>query len=614
MKTSKNLVALTVLSIITYISVSFFLTESINSILYYSMFLFIIIMISILTISIIDQKFHLYKDRKKHVMKEIDKNNKIIKENLLMNERFHKIDEENKKLVNQALMFDELFYESLDLSNQMVFVKDMTGRYKYINQTFLDSYNLDKESIIDKTDHIFLRYDRFKPVIQKDLRDDELLKSGVKESLITNTSIPRDFGDDIIIRTHKSIFTYNNERFILGVSSDITENELNEEKYKKEIKKYEKKLEKKNKLLDSIRQLTRLFYSAEVATSDEFEKLLMSIFDFSMDLIDEADYGSIYIFENEKVKYLKSYGFDVEQLNALEIPAEDFLNVLSKESLVIKNDEESIQFIDESGEYSKQIKESIRITLKNKKRIIGSMSFDIDASNDKVFEDYSIFLMNSLSKLINIIITLVKSDTSEKHYEQNMIKALLNMLEIHDEYTNDHSITVANLSKELGLKLELPMIDIDRLYWAGITHDIGKIEISGDILNKKEKLTTEEFKKIKHHPVIGYKALQKLDSLNDIAKYVLHHHERVDGLGYPDGLSGTEIPFISRILSVVDAWDAMTSERSYRDSLSYKVAVDQLIKNKGTQFDEFIVNEFIELLREKRIIDEDLYETLEVKL
>lgn len=614
MKTSKNLVALTVVSILTYISVSLFLAESINSILYYSMFLMIVTVISVLTISIVDQKFHLYKDRKKQVMKEIDKNNKITKENLLMNERYHKIDEENKGLVNQALMFDELFYESLDLSNQIIFVKDMTGRYKYINQTFLDSYNLDKESIIDKTDNIFLRYDHFYPVIQKDLRDDELLKSGLKESLTTDSIIPRAKDHDIIIRTHKSIFSYNNERFILGVSSDITENELNEEKYKEEIKKYEKKLEKKNKLLDSIRQLTRLFYSAEVATSDEFEKLLINIFDFSMNLIEESDYGSIYIFEDDKVKYLKSYGFDVQQLNALEIPAEDFLNVLSKESLIIKNDEESMQFIDESGDYSTQIKESIRITLKNKNKIIGSMSFDIDASHDKVFEDYSIFLMNSLSKLINIIITLVKSDTSEKHYEQNMIKALLNMLEIHDEYTNDHSVTVANLSKELGLRLELPMIDIDRLYWAGITHDIGKIEISADILNKKEKLTTEEFKKIKHHPVIGYKALTKLDSLNDIAKYVLHHHERVDGLGYPDGLSGTEIPFISRILSVVDAWDAMTSERSYRDSLSYKVAVGQLIKNKGSQFDEFIVNEFIELLKEKEIIDQELYESLEVKL
>jgi len=613
MKISKSIIGITVFSVLFYLGLTFFMNP-INDFLNYALTLLLIVVFCALTISGIDQKFSAYKVRKERVIKEIEENNGMTKKNLLMNERYHKIDTENKRLVKQALMFDELFYESLDLSNQIIFVKDMAGEYKYINQTFLDLYNLEKESIIGKTDNVFLRYKRFSQVIEKDLHDDELLKIGEKNSIETDSIIPKDNGQDVIIHTHKSLFTYNNEQFILGVSSDITENELNKDKYKEEIKKFEKKLEKKNKLLDSIRQLTRLFYSAEVATSDEFEKLLINIFDFSMNLIEEADYGSIYIFEDQKVKYLKSYGFNIHDLNALEIPEEDFSNLLSKQSLVIKNTEASLQFIDEAGNHTTRIKESIRIALKNKNKIIGSMSFDIDSVNDKVFEDYSIFLMNSLSKLINIIITLVESDTSEKHYEQNMIKALLNMLEIHDEYTNDHSVTVANLSKELGLRLELPMIDIDRLYWAGITHDIGKIEISADILNKKEKLTTEEFRKIKHHPVIGYKALTKLDSLNDIAKYVLHHHERIDGLGYPDGLSKTEIPFISRILSVVDAWDAMTSERSYRDSLSSKVAVNQLIKNRGTQFDEFIVNEFIALLREKEIITEELFQSLEVKL
>ena len=613
MKISKKMIGLTIVSVLLYLGVSLFV-DSIHYLFYYAINWLIIIILGVSTIGIIDQKFSAYNNRKNQVMNRINENSEITKENLLMNERYHKIDEENKFLVNQALMFDELFYESLDLSNQIIFVKDMAGKYKYINQTFLDYYNLEKESIIDKTDNVFRRYERFNPVIEKDLSDDKLLMSGKKESISTDSIIPRDAGHDVIIHTHKSVFNYNNEGFILGISSDITENELNEEKYKEEISKYKRKLSKKNKLLDSIRQLTRLFYSAEVATSDEFEKLLITIFDFSMNLIEESDYGSIYIFEDQKVKYLKSYGFDMHELNALEIPADDFLSLLSKKSLIIKNDVESLQFIDESGDYSKQIKESIRITLKNKNKIIGNMSFDIDKAHDKLFEDYSVFLMSSLSKLINIIITLVKSDTSEKHYEQNMIKALLNMLEIHDEYTNDHSVTVANLSKELGLRLELPMIDIDRLYWAGITHDIGKIEISADILNKKEKLTTEEFKRIKHHPVIGYKALTKLDSLNDIAKYVLHHHERIDGLGYPDGLYGTDIPLISRILSVVDAWDAMTSERSYRDPLPCKIAVKELVKNKGTQFDDFIVNEFIALLREKEIINEEHYESLEVKL
>jgi len=612
MKIYKKTIILAVFSVVLYLSF-LILKESMNPFVFWITNFLLVFIFGLLTLKIIYTKFIDFEQRKSQIIEKINKNNEIEKENLLINERYHKIDKENKYLVNKALMFDELFYESLDLSNQIIFVKDMNERYQYINQTFLETYNLDKESVIGNTNNLFKRYKNFDSIIKQAREEDQILISGKGKRMNMKSIIPKDKGNDVIISTHKTIFNYNDERFILGISSDITENELNEDKYKKEIENYKIKLNRKNELLDSIKQLTRLFYSAEVATSDEFEKLLVNIFEFSMNLIEESDYGSIYIFDDNKVKYLKSFGFDIHKLNALEIPKNNFLELISKESLVIKNNEESLQFIDNSGHHTKKIKESIRITLKNENNIIGSMSFDIDAKHDKVFEDYSIFLMNSISKLINIVITLVKSDNSEKYYEQNMIKALLNMLEIHDEYTNDHSITVANLSKALGLRLELPMIDVDRLYWAGIAHDIGKIEISSSILNKKERLTNEEFRRIKHHPVIGYKALKKLDSLNDIAKYVLHHHERIDGLGYPDGLSGTEIPLISRVLSVVDAWDAMTSERSYRKSLSTKIAVKELIKNKGTQFDDFILNEFIELLKDEKIINEALYESLEVK-
>lgn len=612
MKKHKKIILLTILTILAYLSVSI-IDESINGLVFYVINLLLLIIFGLLLYNYIFIKFSNYEEEKIKVIEKINDNNELIRRNLLLNERYHKLDEENKNLVEKASMFDELFYESLDISNQIIFVKDMNGIYKYINQRFLDLYDIDKESIIGKTDNIFKRYERFAPIVKQAQKEDFSLISGEHYSLMSKSLIPRANESDIIINTHKALFHYDDETFVLGISSDITENEINEKKYKEEIDNYKYKLNKKNELLDSIKNLTRLFYSAEVATSEEFEKLLVNIFDFTMNLIEESDYGSIYIFEDNKVKYLKSNGFDIDKLNALEIPKSDFIGLLSKDSLIIKNKEESLQFIDDTGGYTEKIKESIRITLKNKNKIIGSMSFDIDAKHDKIFEDYSIFLMNSISKLINIIITLVKSEKSEKHYEQNMIKALLNMLEIHDEYTNDHSITVANLSKELGLRLELPMIDIDRLYWAGITHDIGKIEIASAILNKKEKLSNEEFRKIKHHPVIGFKALKKLDSLNDIAKYVLHHHERIDGLGYPDGLSGTKIPLISRILSVVDAWDAMTSERSYRNSLSTSIAVKELIDNKGTQFDDFIVNEFIELLKDKKIVDEEVYESLEVK-
>lgn len=608
---NKNNVFLLILSAL-YVSVSLVLGIDSPIIFYTFTVLFFVAGFVIIQFSIKSKLSKFFRFRKK-AKQEIAKNKEISDMNLLMNENLHQMIEENKQLAKQAVMFDELFYESLDLSNQIIYIKDKDGYYNYVNDKFLSCFDLEKEFVIGKKESLFSRYKGYSDSIKLEQENNQLLLTGAKQKITYKKRLPVAEGYKIF-DVRKIKFKYDKKDYILTVLSDITTHESNERQYNEEIDNYRNKLNKKNTLLGSIKNLTKIFYRAEMATDKEFEKLLINIFDFTMKLMDESDYGSIYIFEKGYVKYLKSYGFDIKSLNTLKIPKKRFFDLITDDLIILKNTEESDLFINEQGEYSTEIKESIRIPLRNENKIIGSMSFDISSASDQAFQEYSLFLMKSISKLINIIITLINNTNAQENYEQNMIKALLNMLEIHDEYTNDHSETVANLSRELGMLLELPMIDIDRLYWAGITHDIGKIEIPAAILNKKEKLTTDEFRRIKHHPVIGYKALSKLESLKDIAKYVLHHHERVDGLGYPDGLVGSSIPLISRILSVVDAWDAMTSERSYRKSLPVDVAIGELVKNSGTQFDEFIVKEFVELLYSKEIIDESLYKSLEVKL
>lgn len=608
---NKNNVFLLILSAL-YVSVSLVLGIDSPIIFYTFTVLFFVAGFVIIQFSIKSKLSKFFRFRKK-AKQEIAKNKEISDMNLLMNENLHQMIEENKQLAKQAVMFDELFYESLDLSNQIIYIKDKDGYYNYVNDKFLSCFDLEKEFVIGKKESLFSRYKGYSDSIKLEQENNQLLLTGAKQKITYKKRLPVAEGYKIF-DVRKIKFKYDKKDYILTVLSDITTHESNERQYNEEIDNYRNKLNKKNTLLGSIKNLTKIFYRAEMATDKEFEKLLINIFDFTMKLMDESDYGSIYIFEKGYVKYLKSYGFDIKSLNTLKIPKKRFFDLITDDLIILRNTEESDLFINEQGEYSTEIKESIRIPLRNENKIIGSMSFDISSASDQAFQEYSLFLMKSISKLINIIITLINNTNAQENYEQNMIKALLNMLEIHDEYTNDHSETVANLSRELGMLLELPMIDIDRLYWAGITHDIGKIEIPAAILNKKEKLTTDEFRRIKHHPVIGYKALSKLESLKDIAKYVLHHHERVDGLGYPDGLVGSSIPLISRILSVVDAWDAMTSERSYRKSLPVDVAIGELVKNSGTQFDEFIVKEFVELLYSKEIIDESLYKSLEVKL
>ncbi|MFW6262863.1 MAG: HD-GYP domain-containing protein, partial [Thermotogota bacterium] len=149
-------------------------------------------------------------------------------------------------------------------------------------------------------------------------------------------------------------------------------------------------------------------------------------------------------------------------------------------------------------------------------------------------------------------------------------------------------------------ELNLSPADCKQAYWAGLVHDLGKILIPDAILNKTTKLTQDEFEVIKQHPVWGYETLKNSDRLKNIAELVLHHHERWDGNGYPYRLRGKEIPEISRIITIVDAWDAMSSKRSYREPLDFKAALNEIKNNAGKQFDPVFAGVFIKMMKENR--------------
>jgi diguanylate cyclase (GGDEF)-like protein/putative nucleotidyltransferase with HDIG domain len=176
----------------------------------------------------------------------------------------------------------------------------------------------------------------------------------------------------------------------------------------------------------------------------------------------------------------------------------------------------------------------------------------------------------------------------------NIINAILSTLHEKNPREEQHSKRVSELCQKIGREIELPEIEINRLKVVGLLHDIGKIAIDENILNKPGKLTDKEWNEIKRHPDIGYRILSSSHEMSEIAEYVLAHHERYDGLGYPKGLKGDEIPFVSRIITIADAYDAMTSERSYRSALPKEVAIDVLQKNAGIQFDPELASVFIE--------------------
>jgi diguanylate cyclase (GGDEF)-like protein/putative nucleotidyltransferase with HDIG domain len=184
------------------------------------------------------------------------------------------------------------------------------------------------------------------------------------------------------------------------------------------------------------------------------------------------------------------------------------------------------------------------------------------------------------------------------------IEVIISTLHEKNPREEQHSQRVADLCTELANALALSNHEKLKIKSAGLLHDIGKIGIPEVLLNKPGKLTTEEYQTICKHPEIGYRILQYASDMGEIAEIILAHHERWDGLGYPRGLKGEEIPYISRMVAIADTYDAMTSVRSYRMPLSEKDAAQEIINNAGTQFDPDLAYRFVYDILNTRVKDE----------
>jgi diguanylate cyclase (GGDEF)-like protein len=185
---------------------------------------------------------------------------------------------------------------------------------------------------------------------------------------------------------------------------------------------------------------------------------------------------------------------------------------------------------------------------------------------------------------------------SRKTSRTNAVDTIMQTLYEKSAREQAHSIRVSNMCKKVANQLGLSHDRINEIEIAGMLHDIGKIAIEAKILNKPAKLDKREWLEIKRHPVVGYNILNTIDELKMLAQWILAHHERWDGTGYPVGLKGDDIPFESRIIAIVDAYDAMTEDRTYRDPLSKKDALHEIYKNAGTQFDPKLVDVFIQMI------------------
>lgn len=207
------------------------------------------------------------------------------------------------------------------------------------------------------------------------------------------------------------------------------------------------------------------------------------------------------------------------------------------------------------------------------------------------------------ASLLSAAATLVASHASnldlireKERLLTNMVRTLVSALDSKDAYTRGHSERVALFSKRIAENLGYDEVATEKLYLSGLLHDVGKIGVSDAVLRKPDRLTDEEFAEIKRHPDEGWGILLDLEQLRYVLPGVLHHHEQVNGTGYPDGLKGDEIPLDARIMAVADAYDAMTSDRAYRKGMPHEKAVEIIRAGAGTQWDAGVVETFLGVL------------------
>ncbi len=229
--------------------------------------------------------------------------------------------------------------------------------------------------------------------------------------------------------------------------------------------------------------------------------------------------------------------------------------------------------------------------------------------NDEKMDDHSssrmdaaeqdMLLIKSRQAFFNILEDVSESYNELEHLFTGLVRAMVNALDAKSHWTKGHSDRVAEYSQLIAKRMGFSERKLKDLWLAGILHDIGKIGTYDALLDKPGKLTDFEFGIIKKHPDQGAVIVGDINQLKDIVPIIRHHHESFDGTGYPDGVSGEDIPLAARILHVADAFDAMTSDRPYRESPGREYAIKEFRKYSGIQFDPVTVDVFMDMLHSK---------------
>lgn len=426
-----------------------------------------------------------------------------------------------------------------------------------------------------------------------DLQKDPRFKNPLKRTNVkTQLSVPLKRKEEIIgvlnvfDRIDELPFTEEDEEILTllsGTLAIVIENSRLYEETQREIWDMQSLLLVTKKMLSTVR----------------IEELLNIILEAAIETV-EGESGSVMLVQekNESLKVEVCYGFK-EDLKGKEIKIGESISgwVAKYGEPVIINKEEDLQKFP-GWQVREDVKTAICVPLKIGEGVVGVLSIN-NKTGDRMFTSHDLKILTAIAA--HAAVAIERNKLYEQLVSTNIrtIQVLALALDVRDSYTRYHAERTVEYVKKIGEQIGLPEKEINILEYAATLHDIGKIGIPDEILNKPSPLTQEEFEIIKKHVNISEEIISPIEFLQEAVPIIYHHHERYDGKGYPLGLKGEEIPIGARILCVVDAFEAMVTDRPYRKALSIKEAVEELKRWSGIQFDPKIVEIFLQILRKE---------------
>jgi len=497
-------------------------------------------------------------------------NEELIKNNLQLQNMNMELESSYQQLKATTDQLDEseLKYRTLiENMNDLFWLTDSDLNVVYVNDQIENILKFSKEDILGrnlrKLSHLLYDYNGN---LMEDIQNEDHKN---KEFIMKD----KDGNQIIIEMTTKRIYERDCFIGVQGVIRDMTERKSME----KDIYTRNRELSVINKMSRSINLTSDINNLLQTATDEIFKLLRTSL-------------CTIRLVDNDVLKLMAMSGEIVDVEIYEEIPINDSVVrevVLTGEPLISneRTCQLKINYTQSDVEVDKVAHNNI-FPIKSRGKVLGVLSID----GAKPLNKFEINIINSITNQIAVKIENIKLYNGLKENYIKTIETLAAAIEAKDNYTEGHSSRVAKYSLMISQSLGLSPKYCEDIEIAGILHDVGKIGISDTILSKPGRLTESEFEMIAQHPMIGSKILEGIGLSEVIMNAIKLHHKRYDLKGYPNEIELDELPLEACIVGVADAFDAMTSNRSYREAITLDNAIDELIKNKGTQFHPYIVD------------------------